>query len=117
MKIAVIAALLFAVFITGNHSEQDHAQTQNVQNASNYSIHQAVFMFSEATPAYQQYSRHEKAKDYLKKAFGPEYLAAWILVLAAGIGLFATFRTLGILKDQTDAAKNAAKAALVNAQV
>lgn len=39
---------------------------------------------------------------YLHRAFGPEYLTAWILVVAAVIGLYVTWRT--------------AKAAFLNAQ-
>ncbi len=59
----------------------------------------------------------EKKASYWKEAFGPSNLSNWLLMLV-GIGaVIAAFCTLEILKRQTKAAEDAAKAALLNAQV
>ena len=115
-KAVIIAAILLVVFVKGNHAQQYHAHADEIQDAGGDTPLEAVSAQGNAASADQQRTAAQKAKNYLKRAFGPEYVAAWVLVIVAGFGLWATFRTLGILREQTSAAKGAADAALLNAQ-
>ncbi len=99
---AIAIGVLIAIFIAGNHYQQAHAQTTNVQQTSQYTPPKTIAAIAQTASVKQEQSCYRKAEYYLKRAFGPEFLAAWILVLAAGIGLYVTWRT--------------AKAAFLNAQ-
>jgi len=95
--------ILLAIFVAGYQGKVQQTQPNNDQNARQYSPAKAVAPVSNFAPAEHKQSTYQKAKDYLGKAFGPESIPNWALVVAAGIGLFATFRTLRIIRKQTDA--------------
>lgn len=99
---ATAIAILLAVFVAGYHSQQKHPQPDDIQKTTQYTPPKAPLAVTHAPPAEQKKYAYQKTRDYLKKATGPEYFAAWILVIAAGIGLGVTWLT--------------AKAALLNAQ-
>jgi len=97
----IIAIGVFAIFIAGYHGQQKQTQPTDVQRASQDTPKQSAFL-TQPTPAERKETRYQKAKDYLGKAFGPEFLATWILVIAAGIGIRYTIRTLRIVGRQTN---------------
>lgn len=108
---AAFIIAIWVVFVAGYHGQINHAEAHDVQATRQDSPAHAASPITQPTSQTQQTSRYQKTNSYLKRALGPEYLASWCLVLAAGFGLFATFRTLHILKEQTEAAKASAKAA------
>lgn len=116
MRAIVVAVILLAVFSAGYHHEQKHPQTADGQKAGEQAPPKAIPPVASPASAEKKPSTYEKAKEYLWKASGPEFLAAWVLVIAAGIGLCATFRTLKVIKKQTTATEEDAKAALLNAK-
>jgi hypothetical protein len=99
---AIAFGLLLAVFLVGYHRQQQHPQPSDIQRTSQHSPKKTVAPVAQIASAEQKESAYQKTKEYLWKAIGPEFLAAWILVFAAGIGLYVTWRT--------------AKAALLNAR-
>ncbi|MGB6484386.1 MAG: hypothetical protein WBE86_12950 [Candidatus Acidiferrales bacterium] len=101
MRTGIVAVILLAIFIAGYHREQEHPQTTNVQKAGEQAPPEAIPPIASSASAEKKPSGYQKAKAYLWKATRPEYLAAWILVLAAGFGLWATFRTLRAIERQT----------------
>ncbi|HLW53494.1 MAG TPA: hypothetical protein VKW06_11680 [Candidatus Angelobacter sp.] len=103
---AIALGLLLAVFLVGNHRQQQHPQSSDIQRTSQHSPTKTVTPIAQFASTEKKQSTYQTAKNYLWKAFGPEYLAAWVLVLAAGVGLCATFRTLRVLRDQTTATRN-----------
>ena len=115
LRTTAIAGVLLAIFIAGYHGQQKQSHPGNVQQTAQRAPKQSASMQTKPAPVEQKDSRSQKTINYLKRAFGPEYLAAWVLVLAAGIGLFATFRTLDTIRKQTDATVRSADAALLNA--
>jgi hypothetical protein len=115
LRVVAILAFLLTVFVAGIHCEAVNAKPQKVEAAGEYAISPSSVPPDTAS-AKQEQNLYRKARKYLRKSFGPEYLAAWILVVAAGIGLYATFRTLDMLESQTKSIKDSAEAALLNAQ-
>lgn len=117
MRAALTTVIVLAVFIAGYHREQKAAQAANVQKAGEQAPPKASSSVTNSTPNEKKPSAYQNTKAYLWKATRPEFLAAWVLVFAAGIGLWATFRTLKVIKRQTAATEKDAEAALANAQV
>ena len=116
MRAATITCILVVgIFITSDQGQQKQTQAKDVQRAGEQAPSNPT-LATKSAPAEERRTTYRKTKDYLKRAFGPEYIAAWLLVVAAGIGLRATFRTLSVLRDQTTAARDSAKAARLNAQ-
>lgn len=100
---AIIIGGIVAIFIAGNHAQQAKPQPAPQQEARQQAIPKPVPALTQTAPAKQEDSCYQKAKKYLKKAFGPEYLAAWVLVIAAGIGIIYTVKTVRAIRKQTDA--------------
>lgn len=116
MRAALTTVILLTVFIAGYHREQKTAQAPNIQKAAEQAPPKASSSVTHYTPKERKPSAYEKTKAYLWKATRPEFLAAWILVIAAGIGLVATFCTLKTIREQTGAVVKDADAALLSAQ-
>lgn len=117
MNIIVLAVLLiiggkgYTSPHKGAEPKNYHAASQNFQGNG-----VAFYPVSDLATAIDQNPSYQKTKAYLKKAFGPELLGTWILVIAAGIGIWYTIRTLRLLSISTKAAKKAADSAWLNAQ-
>ncbi|MFZ0212713.1 MAG: hypothetical protein WAL55_08390 [Candidatus Acidiferrales bacterium] len=95
---------IWIVLIAGYHGNQKSSEASTIQAASQHAPPETAKGPAKANAASkkQENAAYEETRDYLKRGFGPEYFAAWVLVIAAGIGLYVTWRT--------------AKAALLNAQ-
>lgn len=102
MRTAIVGFLL-AIFLAGYHGQQKYPQATNVQKAGEQAPPTPISSVASPTSEKQKLSAYQETKAYLCRAFGPESLATWVLVIAAGIGLYVTWRT--------------AKAALLNAEV
>jgi hypothetical protein len=107
---------LLTIYVAGHHGQKKQTQPSNVQQTGQNGPKQSAFPITKPTSTGQERPSYQKAKDYLKRAFGPEFLAAWILVIAAGIGIVYTIRTLRILNESAEATKIAAEAAKLSAE-
>ena len=110
VRTIAIGLLLLAVFVEGYHYQQKHTQPEYVQAASRQTPPKSITLVGEVPTTKQQESAYQKTASYLKKAFGPEYFAAWILVLAAGMGLYVTWRTARAALLSAQAVINAERA-------
>ncbi len=99
---AIAFGVLLVVFVAGYHGQQKHSQSSDIQKTSQHPPTKTVAPVAQLASTEQKQSAYEKTKSYFGKAFGPEFFAAWVLVVAAGIGLYVTWRT--------------ARAALLNAE-
>ena len=100
---ATVAIGLFAVFIAGYHGQQKQPQATTIQETGKQTPPKTIPPIANSASAEQKPRRYQKTKGYLRVAFGPEYFATWILVIAAGVGIAFTWKTLRSIKRQTDA--------------
>ncbi|MHB8484941.1 MAG: hypothetical protein ACYDCM_04290 [Candidatus Acidiferrales bacterium] len=100
MRATAVGLLLLTIFVAGYHGQQKHPQPSNIQKASQRYPTKTVAPIAQIAATKQEKSTCQKTKGYLRKAFGPEYLATWILVVAAGIGIAFTVLTVRTLRRQ-----------------
>jgi hypothetical protein len=100
---ATAIGVLFAVLVAGYHGQQKQPKAAKVQQAGEEAPPKTVAPVARFASEKHGKSTYQETKGYLRKAFEPEYLAAWILVIAAVIGIAFTWRTLGMIQKQTDA--------------
>lgn len=119
MKVLTIIGFLIVSGVVQNQKQTDSRSP--TRNLATYAYHASAAFpqipsgLRGVSPARQQGTFHQRARRYLSKAFGPEYLATWILVAVAVAGIVYTIRTLKTLERQTKATEVAAVAAKLSA--
>lgn len=96
-----IIGIFLAAFISAYPGQRRPGHPVNGQLESKQAINQATSTNAQNAATDPGQASFRNRKSFLTKAFGPEYLATWILVLAALVGLFATFYTLSTIRAQT----------------
>lgn len=101
MKAAIVGFLL-VIFITGYHGQQKDPQSSDIQRTGQQSREKTVTPISQSTSAEQEGSAYQATKKYFGRAFGPEYLAAWVLVIIGAAGVLAAIYTLRAIQRQAE---------------
>lgn len=113
----VAIIFLVSIFIPSGHGQQKHAEIPNPSVEVKTPGKDITTAAHDAAEKENKRDVSKGVKKYLKRAFGAEFLAAWFLVVAAGIGLYATFRTLATIREQTGAIANSARAATAEVEL
>jgi hypothetical protein len=91
MKVLLLSLLILSISASHYQSPQKYVTSE----------YQA-FHPDKTAPTIERESLGQKASHYFLKAIGPEFLATWILVLAAIVGILYTIKTLRAIEREVN---------------